>query len=54
MVIYFVKPEDTLWKIAKKYKSTIADIAKVNDIEDIDKIMTGMQLFIPKCSMSLN
>ena len=51
MVIYFVKPGDTLWKIAKKYRSTVEDIARVNDIENPDKIDVGMQLFIPKCSM---
>lgn len=48
MVIYFVKPKDTLWLIAKKFDSTIEEIAKVNEIEDIDKIMPGTQLFIPK------
>lgn len=50
MVIYFVKPGDTLWKIAKRYRSTVEDIARVNDIEDLNKIMPGMQLFIPRCS----
>ena len=51
MVIYFVKPGDTLWKIAKRYRSTVEEIARVNGIEDQDKIDVGMQLFIPKCSM---
>lgn len=48
MVIYFVKPGDTLWKIAKKFKSTIEDIARVNNIEDMNKIYPGQQLYIPK------
>ncbi|MBO5348402.1 MAG: DUF3794 domain-containing protein [Clostridia bacterium] len=48
MVIYFVKDGDTLWKIAKKFKSTIDEIAKVNNIEDVDKINIGDQLYIPK------
>lgn len=48
MIIYFVKPKDTLWKIAKQFKSTVSDIARVNEIEDEDKIMPGQQLFIPK------
>lgn len=52
MVIYFVKPGDTLWKIAKKYRSTIDDIARINNIENPNKILPGMQLFIPKCSIS--
>lgn len=48
MVIYFVKPGDTLWKIAKKFRSTIEDIARVNNIEDENKIYVGQQLYIPK------
>lgn len=48
MVIYFVKQGDTLWKIAKKFKSTIEDIVEVNEIEDANKIRVGQQLFIPK------
>ena len=48
MVIYFVKPNDTLWEIAKKFRSTVDDIARVNKIEDINKIYPGQQLFIPK------
>lgn len=51
MVIYFVKQGDTLWKIAKKYKSTVEDIARINNIENPDKIDVGMQLFIPKCGV---
>ena len=48
MVIYFVKPGDTLWKIAKKFRSTIEDIVRINDIEDENKINIGKQLYIPK------
>lgn len=48
MIIYFVKPGDTLWKIAKKFRSTIEDIMKVNEIENENKIYPGQQLFIPK------
>lgn len=48
LVIYFVKDGDTLWKIAKKFKSTIDDIAKINGIENVDKLHVGDQLFIPR------
>lgn len=48
MVIYFVKTDDTLWKIAKKFKSTIEDIVRINNIEDENKIYVGQQLYIPK------
>ena len=48
LVIYFVKEGDTLWKIAKKFKSTMEEIATVNNIEDVDKLNVGEQLYIPK------
>lgn len=48
IVVYFVKPGDTLWNIAKKFKSTIQAIALVNGIDDENKINIGQQLFIPK------
>ena len=46
--IYTVKKGDSLWKIAKKFRSTVDNIAKVNGIEDVDKIEVGQQLFIPR------
>lgn len=48
MIIYFVKPGDTLWKIAKKFRSTVEDIMRVNEIENENKIYPGQQIFIPK------
>lgn len=48
MVIYLVKPNDTLWKIAKRFQSTIEDIARVNNLEDPNKLTIGQQLFIPR------
>ena len=48
LTIYFAKPGDSLWKIAKKFRSTVDNIAKVNGIEDVDKIEVGQQLFIPR------
>lgn len=52
MVIYFVKPGDTLWEIAKQFRSKVEDIARVNGIEDEDKIRIGQQLYIPKFTRS--
>lgn len=54
MVIYFVKPGDTLWNIAKKFRSTVEDIAKVNNIQNVDEIYPGQQLFIPKYRCTRN
>ena len=48
MVIYFVKPGDTVWKIAKKFGSTIEDITRINKIEDVNNLPIGKQLFIPR------
>lgn len=47
LVIYFVKPGDTLWNIAKRFRSTVSDIVQINEIEDENKINVGQQLFIP-------
>ena len=48
VVVYFVKPGDTLWNIAKKFRSTVENIVKMNEIEDADKINVGDELFIPR------
>ena len=48
LVIYYVKDGDTLWKIAKKFGSTVEEIARINGIEDEDKLNIAQQLFIPR------
>lgn len=48
LVLYTVQPKDTLWKIAKKYSTSIDDIVKLNDIDNPDMIMPGTKLIIPK------
>lgn len=50
MVVYFVKPGDTLWNIAKKFRSTVEDIARVNEIDDPNILQVSRQLFIPRFS----
>lgn len=44
--VYIVKPGDSLWKIAKKYKTSIDKIVKINDIVDPDKIEVGQKILI--------
>lgn len=48
MVIYFAKPGDTLWSIAKRFGSTVDAISRVNGIENKDILQVGRQLFIPR------
>lgn len=48
IIIYFVKPGDTLWNIAKRYRSTVETIKQINNIEDEDKLDINQQLFIPR------
>lgn len=48
MVIYVVKKGDTLWKIAKRFNTTVADIASINNIPNPDKIDIGQKLLILK------
>lgn len=48
IVIYYTRPGDTLWNIAKRFGSTVDEIVKINNIENENKIMPGDQLFIPR------
>lgn len=47
IVIYYVKAGDTLWNIAKKFRTTTSDIMAQNGLEK-DLIMPGQQLMIPR------
>lgn len=48
IVIYFVESGDTLWNIAKRYRTTVSDIADANDIDPDDVLMPNQKLLIPK------
>ncbi len=48
MTLYVVKKGDTLWKIAKKYNSSVCAIAEINGIENPDIIYPGDKLLIVK------
>ena len=48
IVIYMVKSGDTLWKIAKRFGSTVDDIARVNGMERPDRLNIGEKIYIPK------
>lgn len=52
MIIYVVKEGDTIWKIAKKYKTTMQEIINVNNLDNGDEIYIGEKLFIPRFYMN--
>lgn len=48
-MIYHIKKGDTLWALAKKYKTTIDDIVDANPcIKDPNFIVAGFFIYIPK------
>ena len=48
ITLYIVRKGDTLWKLAKRFNTTVEDIAAVNDIENPDLIYPGQRLIIVK------
>lgn len=46
MNIYIVKAGDTLWSIAKRYKTSVDKIIKTNNIMDPDKLEIGQKILI--------
>ncbi|WP_024832715.1 DUF3794 and LysM peptidoglycan-binding domain-containing protein [Ruminiclostridium josui] len=48
VIIYIVQPGDSLWKIAKKYSTTVDNLLKVNNLNEKDNLMPGQQLLILK------
>lgn len=47
IIIYFVQPGDSLWKIAKRYQVPMGLIQEVNRLEDENRLMVGQRLLIP-------
>lgn len=47
ITIYVVQTGDTLWKIAKKYYTTVDDLLNVNEFENPDSIKPGEKIIIP-------
>ena len=48
ITLYMVRKGDTLWKLAKRFNTTVEDIAAINDIENPDLIYPGQRLIIVK------
>ncbi|MDR1687720.1 MAG: DUF3794 domain-containing protein [Clostridiales bacterium] len=52
MIIYVVQQGDTLWKIAKKYNTTIDELSSINEIDSPSKIYAGQKfLVLKRCEM---
>lgn len=47
ITIYVVQSGDTLWKIAKKYHTTIDALINMNDLDGANSVKMGMKLIIP-------
>lgn len=47
MVVYICKPADSLWNIAKRFKTTTDSIKQINDLET-DELIEGQKLLIIK------
>lgn len=45
MAVYIARREDNLWKIAKKFKTTMASIRQINQLEEED-VREGQKLLI--------
>lgn len=48
IILYYSQEGDTLWKVAKKYFTTIDEIKKLNGLTDKDLVVPGQQIMIPK------
>jgi hypothetical protein len=48
LTVYIVQPGDSLWKIAKKYNTSIDEMLSVNEIDNPAKIYAGQKLLILK------
>jgi LysM repeat protein len=46
IIIYYPKSDDTLWKIAKKYGTTVDKLKTINNITDSNIIIAGNPLII--------
>lgn len=47
LIIYVVKPGDSLWSIGAKYRVNYNDIIKINGLEDRNHLVIGEALLVP-------
>lgn len=44
---YKIKPKETLWRIAKRYGTTVEILMEINNIKDHTKVETGQAIILP-------
>ena len=44
---YTVRPGDTLWALSLRFHTTVAELVRLNDIQNPDLIYPGQRLTIP-------
>ncbi|RLA75841.1 MAG: hypothetical protein DRG30_04145 [Epsilonproteobacteria bacterium] len=54
LVNYKVNSGDTLYSIARKYKTTITRVTLINDLSEDDRLKIGLELMIPVCTDSID
>jgi LysM repeat protein len=47
ITIYVTQKDDTLWKIAKKYHTTVDSLVQINELDSVDSLRDGDKLIIP-------
>lgn len=45
--IYIVQPGDTLWSIAQRFRVSVDDLTKINNLSNPNQLSEGIQLIIP-------
>jgi hypothetical protein len=48
VIVYITQTGDSLWKIAKKYGTTVDTLMKINNLSETDILMPGQQIIILK------
>ncbi|MGE5329828.1 MAG: DUF3794 and LysM peptidoglycan-binding domain-containing protein [Deltaproteobacteria bacterium] len=48
IIVYFVQPGDTLWKIGKKFNVSLQELIRINNIANPDQLAIGQLIIIPK------
>ncbi|HPT88595.1 MAG TPA: LysM peptidoglycan-binding domain-containing protein, partial [Bacillota bacterium] len=45
--IYVLKPKETLWRLAKRYGTTVEVLMELNNITDYTALEIGQQIVLP-------